>query len=142
MSVPSYRRKPGKLEVIVKARTFFEDMVKNASNEKKFSPLYYDLFTKEWIKKAESLYMNCWRANNIRLDSEEHYLRRKKLQEEALLDASDFLSLLSSAKRIFNLPKRRAFFWAGRVAEIIKLIQGWKKSDYDRYYKIKSKDVG
>lgn len=136
MSVPTYRRKQGKLEVLVKARQLFERMVLATANIKKFDPLFDELFTKMWLKKTESAYLNCWRANNVLVKTREDYEKRKSLQNEALLDLTDFLALLSPAKTIFKIPMKRVGFWAEETTEVIKLIQAWKKSDGGRYGRI------
>lgn len=142
MSVPAYRRKEGKLKVEVKARELLERMVKAVSNDRKFDPIYYEVFTKGFIKKVEDGYLNLWRANNIQVNSREDYLERKSLQEQAILDIEDFLGLLSPSAKIYKLSRRRAFFWADKATEILSLIRAWKMSDYERYGKIYDKDTG
>ena len=110
MSVPAYRRKEGKLKVEVKARELLERMVKAVSNDKKFDPIYYEVFTRGFIGKVRDGYLNVWRANNIQVNSEEDYLKRRALQEQAFLDIEDFLGLLSPSAKIYKLSRRRALF--------------------------------
>lgn len=141
MSVPAYRRKKGKLEVEVKARQLFATMLKAVSNPKKFDPIYYDLFTKRWLEKLESAYLNCWRANNILVKTKQDYEKRKSLQNEAIRDLLDFLALLSSFKEIYKAPARRIIYWTDKTLEVVKLIQAWKTSDRERYGKIEE-DAG
>lgn len=137
MSVPAYRRKTGKLEVIVKARQIFEQVIISVKNPNKFDPLYWDIFTKDLVYTLEQSYIKLWRANNIRVDSPEDYLKRKALQEEAILGYQDFLGLLSPAVKIYHLPTKRMDFWAGEVERVLALARAWKKSDYERYGRIK-----
>ena len=142
MSVPTYRRKEGKLTAEVKARELLERIVKAVSNDRKFDPIYYDVFTSGFVKKVRDGYLNVWRANNIQVNSREDYLERKKLQEQAILDIEDFLGLLSSSAKIYKISKRRAFFWADKAMEVLSLIRAWKETDYERYGRIYSKDAG
>lgn len=137
MSVPVHRRKTGKLEVIVKAKQLFEQFTVSVKNPNKFDPLYWDIFTKDLVHSLEQSYLKLWRANNIRVDSPEGYLRRRTLQEEAILSCQDFLGLLSPAIKIYHLPTKRVDFWAGEVETVLALARAWKKSDYERYGRIK-----
>lgn len=141
MSVPTYQRKTGKLEAIVKAKAFYIHIARSLMNEKKFDPAYWDIITKEIIYKAQKMYLDCWRANNVRVRTKNEYLARRGLQEDAKLEALDIYGLLSPAIDIFHIPMRRVCFWADGLEEIIKLISAWEKSDYDRYAKLE-KDAG
>lgn len=142
MSVPTYRRKEGKLKVEVKARELLERMVKAVSNDKKFDPIYYEVFTRGFIGKVRDGYLNVWRANNIQVNSEEDYLKRRALQKQALLDIEDFLGLLSPSAKIYKLSRRRALFWTDKATEILSLIRAWEISDYERYGRMYDKDTG
>lgn len=129
MSVPTYQRKTGKLEAIVKAKAFYAHIARSLMNEKKFDPMYWDITTKDIIRKAQKMYLDCWRANNIRVSTKNEYLARRGLQKDAKLEALDIYGLLSSAKDIFHIPMRRVYFWTEGLEEVIKLISAWEKSD-------------
>lgn len=136
MSVPVYRRTKGKLEVLVKARQFFEEFAKAVTNENKFPPIYQDVIIKDLVTLAKNVYLKCWRANNIRVVDSETYLSRRRLQEEALLDIKDFIGLLSPTVKLCHLRTKRAIYWVNQMSEIATLITAWKQSDKKRYDKM------
>lgn len=122
--------------MIVKSRYLLEHFSQAVSNERKFNPIYWEIFAKPMAVQLQRAYLHCWDANNIVVKKKLDYQRRKIHQENAVVEYKSFLGLLSPATKIYHLPLRRVEFWSNEVSEILKLISGWKRSDKERYAKI------
>lgn len=94
--VPKSQQSIGKLLVLTKAQALAVYTTKICSNEKIFIPVYKYLSDK-LIALANSIFTNCWIANNIRANTEELIKERKELQRQALSDCSVFFSNYSNS---------------------------------------------
>ena len=134
MSVPEEKRKPGKLEVIIKALDLATYTIQITANEKTFNPKYHAAVTDDLINHAKEIYLICWTANNIRVTSDnETYKERKRLQDKAIVECTTFLGLLDIAKRVFHLETKRVTYWGNKIINCRKLIRAWRDSDKKRY---------
>lgn len=133
MSVPETKRQKGKLEVIVKALDLATYTIQITSNEKTFDPKYRFAVTDDLISHAKDIYLKSWTANNIRVNSEEAYKARKKLQDEAVVKCNAFLALLDVAKKVFHLDTKRVVYWGNKIIEVRTLLRAWRDSDKKRY---------
>ena len=134
MSVPEEKRKPGKLEVIIKALDLATYTIQITSNEKVFDPKYRAAVTNDLVTHAKEIYLICWTANNIRVTSdEETYKERKRLQDKAIIECTTFLGLLDIAKKVFHLETKRVTYWGNKIINCRKLIRAWRDSDKKRY---------
>ena len=133
MSVPASLRSESKLEVIIQARSLASYTINITKNQKTFPPEYNNGITNNIIETATNIYMNCWTANNIYVDSIEDMQERLWLQEKACNDCNNLLALIQLAQPIFHLKTKRIKFWGSKTIEVRNKIRKWNESDKKRY---------
>ena len=135
MSVPEGLRSTSKLDVIVSAQSLAKYTIQITKNQKYFPPEYNNGITNNIIETATSIYMNCWTANNIYVDSIEDMQERLWLQEKACIECNNLLALMQLAQSIFHLKAKRIKFWGSKTLETRNKIRAWNESDKKRYKK-------
>lgn len=135
MSVPEGLRSTSKLDVIVSAQSLAKYTIQITKNQKYFPPEYNNGITNNIIETATSIYMNCWTANNIYVDSIEDMQERLWLQEKACIECNNLLALMQLAQSIFHLKAKRIKFWGSKTMETRNKIRAWNESDKKRYKK-------
>lgn len=134
MSVPEGKRKPGKLDALIKAKSLAAYTLQICSNEKNFPPQYRPIITDEITQLAKDIFTIAWMANNINVkDSPERWAKRKSLQSQAISKTESLLVLIQIAQETFHLSSKRTGHWGERVLEVRRLLRGWKNSDCNRY---------
>lgn len=129
MSVPASLRSESKLEVIIQARSLASYTINITKNQKTFPPEYNNGITNNIIETATNIYMNCWTANNIYVNSVEDMQERLWLQEKACNDCNNLLALIQLAQPIFHLKTKRIKFWGSKTIEVRNKIRKWNESD-------------
>lgn len=133
MSVPVNQRSHGKLEAAVKARDLASYTLKITANKKIFAEEYQEALTDRIIASAIAIHTKCWSANNVLVNSREDMARRLALQEEAVIECNNLLSLIELAQPVFHLTSKRVVYWSQKTIEVRGLIRGWRDSDRRRY---------
>lgn len=137
MSVPEYRRKEGKFEVLNKALEMCCYTLKITSNQKVFPPEYDEKITNDIVAYAKIIYLNAWAANNIVVrvgfDGAEEYKNRSGFQAAAISDCTKMLACINIAKKVFHLKEKRFDYWTGLITETRSMLRQWKESDKQRY---------
>lgn len=133
MSVPVNKRAKGKFEVLVKARELAKYTIEITKNTKVFKPEYQTALTDDIIRTAKNVFIKCWTANNIRVNTKEQAEERNRLQYEADQDCNNLLALIDLAKVIYHLKSKRIKFWAEKTIVARTLIREWRTSDSKRY---------
>lgn len=133
MSVPVNKRAKGKFEVLIKARELAKYTIEITKNTKVFKPEYQTALTDDIIRTAKNVFIKCWTANNIRVNTKEQAEERNRLQYEADQDCNNLLALIDLAKVIYHLKSKRIKFWAEKTIVARTLIREWRTSDSKRY---------
>ena len=133
MSVPVNKRAKGKFEVLIKARELAKYTIEITKNTKVFKPEYQTALTDDIIRTAKNVFIKCWTANNIRVNTKEQAEERNRLQYEADQDCNNLLALIDLAKVIYHLKSKRIKFWAEKTIVARTLIREWRNSDSKRY---------
>jgi hypothetical protein len=102
-------------------------------NKKIFLPEYQSALTDDLIRLSKNAFIRCWTANNIRVETEEQYKERHKLQYQAILDCNNLLALIDLSKSVYHLKNKRIMFWAAKTITVRTLIREWRTSDTKRY---------
>jgi hypothetical protein len=133
VSVPVNKRAKGKFEVLIKARELAKYTIEITKNTKVFKPEYQTALTDDIIRTAKNVFIKCWTANNIRVNTKEQAEERNRLQYEADQDCNNLLALIDLAKVIYHLKSKRIKFWAEKTIVARTLIREWRTSDSKRY---------
>ena len=133
MSVPVNQRTHGKLETLVKARTLCVHTLTVTKNENLFPPAYKATVTDKIVNLSIDIFVHCFSANDVYVNSHEDYMQRIMLQEQAAAECDALLALIQIAKSLFHLDSRKVKYWAELAIEAKKLIKAWKDSDSKRY---------
>lgn len=133
MSVPVNQRKPGKLEVCLKAHDLCVYTLQITKNKKIFTEEYQESLTDRIISEAMDIHLNVWMANNVKVTTASDYDVRRKMQTVAISKCASLLALIDIAKSIFHLSGKRVMFWGSKVVETRNLIRAWRTSDAQRY---------
>ena len=107
MSVPESQRGKGKFDVIINALYLAQYTITITKNKNIFLPEYQSALTDDLIRSAKDIYINAWKANNIRVASQEDRKERKHLQELSILECNRLLATMQHAKKIFHLKSNR-----------------------------------
>lgn len=133
MSVPKGQQEDGKLLINELARDHVVYVLQITSNEKVFLPKYQTALTNEIIHSAMMIHKLTWSANNVLVNSREHYYTRRDYQERAAIECNNLLSMIDIAKPLFKLDARRCTYWGNKVIEIRNKTRNWIESDAKRY---------
>lgn len=137
MSVPEYRRKEGKFEVLNVALGLCCYTLKITGNEKIFLPEFKEKITNEINNCALRIYTDAWAANDIMVregyEGPAALNRRLELQSSAISHCTRLLSLINIAKKVFHLKEKRMDYWTEQIVKTRSLLRQWKDSDKQRY---------
>ena len=111
MSVPLNKRTQGKLDVIIKANALCKYTLTITANEKKFDPKFQRSLTDKINDTAISIFIDCFTANNVYVNSAEDAKERDCLQERAARSCNDLLALIQIAKSVYHLETKRVQHW-------------------------------
>lgn len=136
MSVPESQRGKGKFDVIINALYLAQYTITITKNKNIFLPEYQSALTDDLIRSAKDIYINAWKANNIRVTSQEDWKERKHLQELSILECNSLLAMIQLAKKIFHLKSKRIKYWGELTIKAREGIRAWKESDTKRYKNI------
>lgn len=136
MSVPESQRGKGKFDVIINALYLAQYTITITKNKNIFLPEYQSALTDDLIRSAKDIYINAWKANNIRVTSQEDWKERKHLQELSILECNSLLAMIQLAKKIFHLKSKRIKHWGELTIKARDGIRAWKDSDTKRYKNI------
>ena len=136
MSVPESQRGKGKFDVIINALYLAQYTITITKNKNTFLPEYQSALTDDLIRSAKDIYINAWKANNIRVTSQEDWKERKHLQELSILECNSLLATMQLAKKIFHLKSKRIKYWGELTIKAREGIRAWKESDTKRYKNI------
>lgn len=133
MSVPESQRGKGKFDVIINALYLAQYTITITKNKNIFLPEYQSALTDDLIRSAKDIYINVWKANNIRVTSQEDWKERKRLQELSILECNSLLAMIQLAKKVFHLKSKRIKYWGELTIKARDGIRAWKESDAKRY---------
>lgn len=136
MSVPESQRGKGKFDVIINALYLAQYTITITKNKNIFLPEYQSALTDDLIRSAKDIYINAWKANNIRVTSQEDWKERKHLQELSILECNSLLATIQLAKKVFHLKSKRIKHWGELTIKARDGIRAWKESDTKRYKNI------
>lgn len=136
MSVPESQRGKGKFDVIINALYLAQYTITITKNKNIFLPEYQSALTDDLIRSAKDIYINAWKANNIRVTSQEDWEERKHLQELSVLECNSLLATIQLAKKVFHLKSKRIKYWGELTIKARDGIRAWKESDTKRYKNI------
>ena len=136
MSVPESQRGKGKFDVIINALYLAQYTITITKNKNIFLPEYQSALTDDLIRSAKDIYINAWKANNIRVTSQEDWKERKHLQELSILECNSLLATMQLAKKVFHLKSKRTKYWGELTIKARDGIRAWKESDTKRYKNI------
>ena len=136
MSVPESQRGKGKFDVIINALYLAQYTITITKNKNIFLPEYQSALTDDLIRSAKDIYINAWKANNIRVTSQEDWKERKHLQELSILECNSLLATMQLAKKVFHLKSKRIKHWGELTIKARDGIRAWKESDTKRYKNI------
>lgn len=136
MSVPESQRGKGKFDVIINALYLAQYTITITKNKNIFLPEYQSALTDDLIRCAKDIYINAWKANNIRVTSQEDCKERKHLQELSILECNSLLATMQLAKKVFHLKSKRIKYWGELTIKARDGIHAWKESDTKRYKNI------
>lgn len=132
LSVPVGKRGTGELEANTKARALTCYTLKILENEKWF-PKSQAAFIAKMQDCVIEIQALCWDANNIRVDGNElRYKRRLDRQDQAAELCNRMQMYIETAKPLFKLTSKRVWYWIGLVADLRKMIRGWRDKDAQR----------
>lgn len=87
---------------------------------------------------ANQIFINSWKANNIRVGKSKEYKEmRLEYQKNALLACAELKAYISLAKRLCHLKSKRIIYWNGKVTAIQKELALWHNKDKERYKGVK-----
>lgn len=116
-----------------KAHEFCVHTLKICSNENIFLPEYKEALTTRILDTATSIYINCWKANNILVTNKADWNTRSQFQEEALMDCNAMLALMELARTLFHLKGKKVQYWQNLCIEARTVISAWHFADMRRY---------
>lgn len=128
MSVPKWKRGDGDLNIFIESQEFAIYIFKITTNENVFLSVFKDTITIPLTNLARDIYLNLWKANNIRL-TPNTLATRQSFQKLALQEITDFLALWNLAKRAFHLKHNRIEYAIGKLMAIEEATKKWMKYD-------------
>lgn len=133
MSVRTYDRTQGKLEVLEKCRILIEYSIPILKNENLFPKRDRWILTKPIVDELIGALVCIRRANStfVVTDLDYRYRRQNQIEAHARLDAA--LSLIDIAFNVLNLEARRVEHWIGLILDTDDKLKSWMKSDKERY---------
>lgn len=135
VSVPKAKRGEGKLEVLTKALDLADYTITVCKNEKSFPKRDRWIITNRIVEAVISIVECVRKANTIRMEREEDFLRRRQYQQEAMEHAEWALTVIDIAYRNLGLESSRVEHWTGLILEVERLLSAWRKSDRDAWRK-------
>lgn len=132
MSVPKSKRSKPKLKFMLDVNTMMRHTLIVTSNENNF-PSKYKTLTEDIVHTAESVFVNCWTANNIRVTDINTAKDRHRYQQKALYDCNNLLALINLAYGICHLRGKKVDYWSTLIINAHDEIYRWSVSDSKRY---------
>lgn len=102
MSVPKDKRTSGELTVNTEARGICTHVLRITGNQKKFPP-GQEWFLDRFRETALGIDLDCWKANNIYVDSKERYQERMALQQRAADSCTDMLEMINIGLKAYRM---------------------------------------
>lgn len=137
MSVISSKRTKSKLEVVTKAIALASYTIHICSNEKNFPKRYRWCLTGKIVEHTVDICNYTNKANSVYVTSERDFQTRRQYQNMALAASYALLTMMDIAYNTFSIDDDRIEHWVGLVIEVQELLRSWRKSDSDKYKKIK-----
>lgn len=107
--------------------------MKITSNKKVFLP-EFDTVTSRIVNTAVSIFDCAWGANNVRVNKNPYrWLKRRDLQETAILQCTNLQGQITLAKRVFHLKTKRMNFWNDSIEKCQSMLMKWREGDCKRY---------
>lgn len=131
MSVPKDKRTEGQLSINTAARSICKYVLEITGNEKNFPP-GQEWFLNRLRDTALGIDLNCWKANNVYVNSEASYNKRLSLQAEAGDSCTEMLEMVNIARGLYHMPTKRYRYLTDRYVGLRKDIRNWYKSDRER----------
>jgi len=133
MSVRKAERNESKLELQVKVEELVAHTVHIVSNPNVFDPKYRDLHERI-IDCAIGIGCDMWEANGIYVkDDPGRYRARRELQDRAVRQIDVLLYLMTVARRLDHLRKRKYSHWVAMARGVKDMARKWRDSDARRY---------
>ena len=131
ISVPKDKRTEGELAINTDARRICTYVLRITGNDKKF-PKEQEWFTNLLREKAIGIDLNCWKANNIYVNSQTLYDKRMALEAEAGDACTEILEIINIGRSLYHMSTKRYKYLTDQYVELRKKIRNWYKSDRER----------
>ena len=133
MSVPQGKREKGELETLTKARALKNYTMRICTNENNFPKRYRWCITNDIVKEATEICRLIVSANAVRVEQPQDATRRRERQKMAYELTEVLLEDVDTAFAFFHVPPKRIEHWTSQIMEVQKCLNGWMKSDAERY---------
>lgn len=127
-------RGEGKFDTLTKALRLASYTTDITDNKKVFTP-DHEKTTEKIVNLAWNIYHRARIANDIRVETADDLMERRKLQNQAIAECDQLLTAIQIAKRVFHLRLKRIKFWGEMVEEVKNHLRKWRESDADRFRK-------
>ncbi len=127
-------RGEGKFDTLTKALRLASYTTDITDNKKVFAP-DHEKTTEKIVDLAWNIYHRARIANDIRVETADDLMERRKLQNQAISECDQLLTAIQIAKRVFHLRLNRVIFWGEMVEEVKNHLRKWRESDADRFRK-------
>lgn len=127
-------RGEGKFDTLTKALRLASYTTDITDNKKVFTP-DHEKTTEKIVDLAWNIYHRARIANDIRVETADDLMERRKLQNQAISECDQLLTAIQIAKRVFHLRLNRVIFWGEMVEEVKNHLRKWRESDADRFRK-------
>lgn len=136
MSVPVYRRGEQKLTVLTKAIELADYTLTITRNESTFPKRSRWQLTNRIVSAALDVVEFIRKANTVRVEREEDFVRRRAYQQQARECAEWLITLADLAYRnMTTIGGERIEYWVNLIVEVENLLAAWRKSDADAWRK-------
>lgn len=133
MSVPKTKRGTSKLKVITESRRLAAYTLKITQSEKNFPKRYRSFVKDEIVTVATDISKHIYKANSIRVTTEDDYARRRASQQEAIDLTYVLLNNIGIWHMVNRIEGNRIDYWSGLIMEVQRLLRSWKDADFQRY---------
>ncbi len=137
MSVVKSKRSKPKLGVLTKATELRAYTIRICSNEKNFPKRLRWCMTNDIVREAGNVQRYIRKANSVYVVYPSDFDTRRQFQNQAVASIDAMLGDMDLAYMLFNIDDDKIDYWTGLIVEVQGLLREWRKSDQERYKKLK-----
>lgn len=112
------------LEAVDSAKDLTVYTLRICSNEKIFLP-QFEFMTNDIRKHVLKIYEKAYEATTIRVQNQQDWIKRRKLQKEAISKYMLLLSKIDIAKRLYHLKSKKVNYWIKSTVHTKKMLIKW-----------------